>query len=81
MHNRAPWPAPGESPVYGPLSIDHIDEYVSRAFRPPDPGAKAIELGLERIRQKRDRYRLKRAIKQLGRDQTELEELAVGCLG
>jgi hypothetical protein len=76
MHNRAPWPAPGESRVHGPLSIDRADEYISRAFHPPDPAAKAIELGLERIRQKRDRYRLKRAIKQLARDRTELEELA-----
>ena len=63
-------------PVYGPLSIDHVDEYVSRVFRPPDPVAKEIELGLERIRQDQDRYRLKRAVEQLARDREELEELA-----
>ena len=76
MKKLAPWPAPGESPVHGPLSVDHVDEYISRVFRPPDPAAKAIELGLERIRQKRDRYRLKRAVEQLARDRKELEGLA-----
>jgi hypothetical protein len=76
VRGPTPWPAPGESHVHGPLSTDRVDEYVSRVFRPPDPVAKEIELRLERIRQKRDRYRLKRAIKQLARDQTELEELA-----
>jgi hypothetical protein len=75
MKKRAPWPAPGESPVYGPLSIDHIDEYVSRVFRPPDPAAKAIELKLERIRLKRGRYQLKSAVEQLARDQKEVEGL------
>lgn len=75
MKKRAPWPAPGESPVYGPLSIDHMDEYVSRVFRPPNPAAKAIELKLERIRLKRGRYQLKSAVEQLARDQKEVEGL------
>jgi hypothetical protein len=39
MRRPAPWPAPGESRVHGPLSPDHMDEYVSRVFRPCDPGA------------------------------------------
>ena len=72
MKKLAPWPAPGESRVHGPLSIDHVDEYVSRVFRPPDPAAKAIELELERIRLKQDRYRLKSAVEQLARDRKEL---------
>ena len=33
--------------------------------------AKEIELGLERIRQDQDRYRLKRAVEQLARDRKE----------
>jgi hypothetical protein len=75
MKKVAPWPAPGESSVHGPLSPDHTDEYVSRVFRPPDLAAKEIELGLERIRQDRDRYRLKRAVEKLARDREELAEL------
>jgi hypothetical protein len=76
MKKLAPWPAPDESGVRGPLSPDHMDEYVSRVFRPPDPAAKAIELKLERIRLKRGRYQLKNAVEQLARDRKEMEELA-----
>jgi hypothetical protein len=76
MKNPAPWPTPGESRVHGPLSADHADEYISRVFRPTDLVNKEIELGLERIRQDRDRYRLKRDVEQLARDRAEFEELA-----
>ena len=61
--------------MHGPLSTDRIDEYVSRVFLPPDPATKAIELRLERIRQKRDRHQLKRAVAQLARDHAETDEL------
>ena len=61
--------------MYGPLSIDHIDEYVSRAFHPPDPAAKAIELKLDQILLKRGRHQLKRAVEQLARDRKEVEGL------
>jgi hypothetical protein len=76
MRNPTPRAAPGESRVHGPLSVDHVDEYISRLFRPPNPVAKEIELGLERIRQDRDRYLLQRAVEQLARDREELRGLA-----
>jgi len=75
MRRPAPWPAPGESRVHGPLSVDDVDEYISRVFRPPDPAAKAIELRLERIRQDQYQYRLDRAVEALERDRAELKEL------
>jgi hypothetical protein len=76
MKKPAPWPARSESRVFGPLSVDHADEYISRAFRPPDPGTREIELRLERIRQKQDRYRLRRAVKQLARNRKDVDGLA-----
>jgi hypothetical protein len=76
MEKLAPWPAPDESGVRGPLSLDHMDEYVSRVFRPRDPVAEEIGLGLERIRYEQDRYRLERDVEQLARDREELKELA-----
>jgi hypothetical protein len=39
MKKLAPWPAPDESGVHGPLSLDRMDEYISRVFRPRDPVA------------------------------------------
>jgi hypothetical protein len=74
MHNRAPWPAPGESRVHGPLSADCADEYIARVFR-PDPVAEEIEIGLERMRLDRENRILLRETERLARDRAELEEL------
>jgi hypothetical protein len=71
----APWPAPGESRVHGPLSVDRADEYIARVFRPRDPVAEEIEIKLERMRLDREKRMQRRAVEQLERDQAELEEL------
>jgi hypothetical protein len=75
MKKLAPWPAPDESRVHGPLSTDRADEYISRVFRPPDPVAKEIELRLERIHLDQDLDRLKCAAEGLERDRAESKEL------
>jgi hypothetical protein len=75
MRRPAPWPAPGESCVYGPLSTDHADEYISRVFRPPDLALKAIELKLDQIRLDQDRDRLARDVEELARYREETKEL------
>jgi hypothetical protein len=74
MRRPTPWPAPGESCVYGPLSTDHADEYISRVFRPPDPALVEIELKLGQIRLDRDRDRLARDVEELARDREETKE-------
>jgi hypothetical protein len=76
MKKLAPWPAPDESGVHGPLSLDHMDKYISRAFRPPDPALREIELKLDQIRYEQERDRLKLAVERLARDRKEMEELA-----
>jgi hypothetical protein len=74
MKKLAPWPAPSESLVYGPLSFDHMDEYVSRVFR-PDPAVPEIDLKLRQIQVDRDREQLEHAVERLARERAELKEL------
>ena len=75
MKKPAPWPAPGDGPACGPLSADHADEHIARAFR-YDPVAEEIELKLERIRIDQQNRILLRETNQLERDQAELVDLA-----
>jgi hypothetical protein len=75
MKKLAPWPAPGESRVHGPLSTDHMDEYIARVFRPRDPVDEELELKLEQLRLDQEKRMLLREVDQLKRDQAELEEL------
>jgi hypothetical protein len=73
MKNLAPWPAPGESRVRGPLSTDPAD--IAKYSHVFDPATKAIELVREHIRLDQDRDWLKRANEQLTRDREETKEL------